>query len=82
MTSHLPVFISTCPGRVGRTFQADIRSRRDEIEFDPDSLSFGENEDGEMETKGEKRNLMGRIRSPQMNTLMDKLVCGAASGLI
>ncbi|XP_010750348.2 nitric oxide-associated protein 1 isoform X2 [Larimichthys crocea] len=34
-------------GRVGRTFQSDVPSRRDEIEFDPDSLSFGENDDGE-----------------------------------
>ncbi|XP_033502718.2 nitric oxide-associated protein 1 [Epinephelus lanceolatus] len=37
-------------GRVGRTFRSDIRSRDDEIEFDPDSLAFGENDDGDMTT--------------------------------
>lgn len=45
------VDLSTCPGRVGRTFQPGVASRRDEIEFDPDSLAFGENED--RETEGE-----------------------------
>ncbi|XP_042274311.1 nitric oxide-associated protein 1 isoform X3 [Thunnus maccoyii] len=35
-------------GRVGRTFRTEAGSRRDEIEFDADSLAFGENEDGEM----------------------------------
>ncbi|XP_034399554.1 nitric oxide-associated protein 1-like [Cyclopterus lumpus] len=34
-------------GRVGRTFRPDIRSRPDEIEFDADSLAFGENDDGD-----------------------------------
>ncbi|XP_022617046.1 nitric oxide-associated protein 1 isoform X1 [Seriola dumerili] len=34
-------------GRVGRTFRSDIRSRPDEIQFDPDSLAFGENEEQE-----------------------------------
>ncbi|XP_054453671.1 nitric oxide-associated protein 1 [Anoplopoma fimbria] len=37
-------------GRVGRTFRSDIRARHDEIEFDPDSLAFGENDDGETKT--------------------------------
>uniref|UniRef100_A0A3Q3VSL1 NOA1/YqeH-like C-terminal domain-containing protein n=1 Tax=Mola mola TaxID=94237 RepID=A0A3Q3VSL1_MOLML len=44
-------------GRVGRTFEADVRSRRDEIHFDPDSLAFGENENEEMTTQGEDRHL-------------------------
>ncbi|XP_070818808.1 nitric oxide-associated protein 1 [Chaetodon trifascialis] len=35
-------------GRVGRTFRSAVRSRPDEIEFDPDILAFGENDDGEM----------------------------------
>ncbi|XP_026187112.1 nitric oxide-associated protein 1 [Mastacembelus armatus] len=35
-------------GRVGRTFRFDVASRPDEIQFDPDSLAFGENEDGDM----------------------------------
>ncbi|CAN9514567.1 unnamed protein product [Ophioblennius macclurei] len=34
-------------GRVGRTFRPDV-SRKNEIEFDPDSLAFGEDEDGDM----------------------------------
>uniref|UniRef100_G3PV97 Nitric oxide associated 1 n=1 Tax=Gasterosteus aculeatus aculeatus TaxID=481459 RepID=G3PV97_GASAC len=34
-------------GRVGRTFRSNIRTRSDEINFDPDSLAFGENDDGE-----------------------------------
>ncbi|KAF1385140.1 hypothetical protein PFLUV_G00127580 [Perca fluviatilis] len=34
-------------GRVGRTFRSEVRSRPDEIEFDFDSLAFGENEDEE-----------------------------------
>lgn len=34
-------------GRVGRTFWSDV-SRRSEIQFDPDSLAFGESDDGEM----------------------------------
>ncbi|KAM9849437.1 nitric oxide-associated protein 1 [Aulostomus maculatus] len=33
-------------GCVGRTFQAESGSRRNMIEFDPDSLAFGENEEG------------------------------------
>ncbi|KAK9518567.1 hypothetical protein VZT92_023870 [Zoarces viviparus] len=37
-------------GRVGRTFQSHIRSRPDEIQFDPDSLAFGENDDREMKS--------------------------------
>ncbi|XP_075961257.1 nitric oxide-associated protein 1 [Anarhichas minor] len=37
-------------GRVGRTFRSHIRSRPDEIQFDPDSLAFGENDDGEMKS--------------------------------
>ncbi|KAF3694290.1 Nitric oxide-associated protein 1 [Channa argus] len=35
-------------GRVGRTFHSGVRSRPDEIQFDPDSLAFSETEDGEM----------------------------------
>ncbi|XP_044061678.1 nitric oxide-associated protein 1 [Siniperca chuatsi] len=42
-------------GRVGRTFRSDVGSRRDEIEFDPDSLAFGENEDGETRTTAPSR---------------------------
>ncbi|XP_070693017.1 nitric oxide-associated protein 1 [Pempheris klunzingeri] len=43
-------------GRVGRTFRVDVGSRRDEIEFDPDSLAFGEEEDGDMmKTKAPSR---------------------------
>ncbi|KAM9357199.1 nitric oxide-associated protein 1 [Symphorus nematophorus] len=42
-------------GRVGRTFRSDVASRRHEIEFDPDSLAFGENEDGDMGTKASSR---------------------------
>ncbi|KAM8909149.1 nitric oxide-associated protein 1 [Spinachia spinachia] len=34
-------------GRVGRTFRSSIRTRSDEIKFDPDSLAFGENDDGD-----------------------------------
>ncbi|XP_060904616.1 nitric oxide-associated protein 1 [Labrus mixtus] len=37
-------------GRVGRTFRSDVGSRQNEIEFDPDSLALGENEDGETKT--------------------------------
>ncbi|XP_068570147.1 nitric oxide-associated protein 1-like [Cebidichthys violaceus] len=37
-------------GRVGRTFRSHIRTRPDEIQFDPDSLAFGENDDGEMKS--------------------------------
>ncbi|XP_069387316.1 nitric oxide-associated protein 1 isoform X2 [Paralichthys olivaceus] len=44
-------------GRVGRTFRAEVGSRPDEIQFDPDSLAFGENEDGELTT--------GSIRKPE-----------------
>ncbi|XP_069029579.1 nitric oxide-associated protein 1 [Embiotoca jacksoni] len=36
-------------GRVGRTFQTDGTGRT-EIQFDPDSLAFGENEDGDTAT--------------------------------
>ncbi|XP_029368181.1 nitric oxide-associated protein 1-like [Echeneis naucrates] len=32
-------------GRVGRTFRSGFRSRSTEIQFDPDSLAFGENEE-------------------------------------
>ncbi|XP_071314735.1 nitric oxide-associated protein 1-like isoform X2 [Trachinotus anak] len=39
-------------GRVGRTFRSDNRSRPSEIQFDPDSLSFGEHEE---ETTGPSR---------------------------
>uniref|UniRef100_A0A8C4GQR4 Nitric oxide associated 1 n=1 Tax=Dicentrarchus labrax TaxID=13489 RepID=A0A8C4GQR4_DICLA len=42
-------------GRVGRTFRSDVRSRRDEIEFDPDRLAFGENEEGQMTIKAPSR---------------------------
>lgn len=34
-------------GRVGRTFRSRVKSRK-EFEFDPDSLAFGEAEDGDM----------------------------------
>uniref|UniRef100_A0A665U1W9 Nitric oxide associated 1 n=1 Tax=Echeneis naucrates TaxID=173247 RepID=A0A665U1W9_ECHNA len=34
-----------CSGRVGRTFRSGFRSRSTEIQFDPDSLAFGENEE-------------------------------------
>ncbi|CAF87804.1 unnamed protein product, partial [Tetraodon nigroviridis] len=34
-------------GRVGRTFLSNTRMRREEIDFDPDSLSFGEDEETE-----------------------------------
>ncbi|XP_041652730.1 nitric oxide-associated protein 1-like [Cheilinus undulatus] len=37
-------------GRVGRTFRSNDGARRAEIEFDPDSLAFGDKEDGEMTT--------------------------------
>ncbi|XP_040903691.1 nitric oxide-associated protein 1 [Toxotes jaculatrix] len=37
-------------GRVGRTFRSDVRSRPNEIQFDPDSLAFGENDDGQRTT--------------------------------
>ncbi|XP_039976130.1 nitric oxide-associated protein 1 isoform X2 [Xiphias gladius] len=39
-------------GRVGRTFRSDVRSRPDEVQFDPDSLAFGEHEDGETTATG------------------------------
>ncbi|CAJ1059313.1 nitric oxide-associated protein 1-like isoform X1 [Xyrichtys novacula] len=39
-------------GRVGRTFRSDVRPREDEIQFDPDSLAHGEDEDGEMKETG------------------------------
>ncbi|XP_038554784.1 nitric oxide-associated protein 1 isoform X4 [Micropterus salmoides] len=42
-------------GRVGRTFRSDIRSKSKEIDFDPDSLAFGENEDGDMTTTAPSR---------------------------
>ncbi|XP_073342700.1 nitric oxide-associated protein 1 [Pagrus major] len=42
-------------GRVGRTFWSRVSSRPDEIEFDPDSLAFGENEDGHTMTKARSR---------------------------
>ncbi|XP_036932732.1 nitric oxide-associated protein 1 [Acanthopagrus latus] len=42
-------------GRVGRTFWPRITSGPDEIEFDPDILAFGENEDGHMMTKARSR---------------------------
>ncbi|KAM7389270.1 hypothetical protein PAMP_023258 [Pampus punctatissimus] len=45
-------------GRVGRTFRTGAELRRDEIEFDADSLAFGENEDREMTTA------TARSRSP------------------
>uniref|UniRef100_H2V7Y6 Nitric oxide associated 1 n=1 Tax=Takifugu rubripes TaxID=31033 RepID=H2V7Y6_TAKRU len=32
-------------GRVGRTFLSSVRMRREEIEFDPDSLAFGQTEE-------------------------------------
>ncbi|KAG7218152.1 hypothetical protein INR49_009053 [Caranx melampygus] len=35
-------------GRVGRTFRSDVRSRSDEIQFDPDSLALGENNEEEL----------------------------------
>lgn len=54
----LPVHLCTCSGRVGRTFRSDVGSRWDEIEFDPDSLAFGENDDGEVTRKGEKGHLI------------------------
>ncbi|XP_068460304.1 nitric oxide-associated protein 1 [Clinocottus analis] len=38
-------------GRVGRTFRSDLKSRPNEIQFDPDSLAFGENEDDDKRTK-------------------------------
>ncbi|XP_062249039.1 nitric oxide-associated protein 1 isoform X2 [Platichthys flesus] len=44
-------------GRVGRTFRAEAGSRPDEIQFDPDSLAFGQNEDGQLTT--------GTIRTPE-----------------
>ncbi|XP_060935007.1 nitric oxide-associated protein 1 [Limanda limanda] len=44
-------------GRVGRTFRAEVGSGPDEIQFDPDSLAFGEDEDGELRT--------GTIRTPE-----------------
>ncbi|XP_042372741.1 nitric oxide-associated protein 1-like [Plectropomus leopardus] len=37
-------------GRVGRTFRSGARYRSDEIEFEPDSLAFGENDNGETVT--------------------------------
>ncbi|XP_029688051.1 nitric oxide-associated protein 1 isoform X2 [Takifugu rubripes] len=37
--------ISPWPGRVGRTFLSSVRMRREEIEFDPDSLAFGQTEE-------------------------------------
>nr|XP_046262751.1 nitric oxide-associated protein 1 [Scatophagus argus] len=42
-------------GRVGRTFLSDTMYRRNKIEFNPDSLAFGENEDGESVTKAPSR---------------------------
>uniref|UniRef100_UPI0037E742F1 nitric oxide-associated protein 1-like n=1 Tax=Semicossyphus pulcher TaxID=241346 RepID=UPI0037E742F1 len=42
-------------GRVGRTFRSDVVSRQEEIDFDPDSLAFGENEDGETKTTASSR---------------------------
>ncbi|XP_041845959.1 nitric oxide-associated protein 1 isoform X2 [Melanotaenia boesemani] len=36
-------------GRVGQTFRSDT-SKGDEIQFDPDSLAFGEDEDGQVKT--------------------------------
>ncbi|KAM3613153.1 uncharacterized protein V6R79_021618 [Siganus canaliculatus] len=41
-------------GHVGRTFQSD-RSRQHEIQFDPDSLAFGEDVDGDMSNKAPSR---------------------------
>lgn len=43
------MFISS--GRIGRTFRVE-GFRPNEIQFDPDSLAFGENEDGEETTTG------------------------------
>lgn len=37
-------------GRVGRTFRSDAEPRRGEIQFDPDSLALGEDDDGETTT--------------------------------
>ena len=48
-------FVHICSGRVGKTFEADVRSRGDEIHFDPDSLAFGEHENEEPKTQGEER---------------------------
>ncbi|XP_030252583.1 nitric oxide-associated protein 1 isoform X2 [Sparus aurata] len=42
-------------GRVGRTFWSHITSKPDEIEFDPDSLAFGEIEDRHTMTKARSR---------------------------
>uniref|UniRef100_A0A3Q3GQM7 Nitric oxide associated 1 n=1 Tax=Kryptolebias marmoratus TaxID=37003 RepID=A0A3Q3GQM7_KRYMA len=39
-------------GRVGRTFQPN-RTKTNEVQFDPDNLAFGENEDGDSSTPGE-----------------------------
>ena len=44
------VLVSSSPGRVGRTFQSAVRAKPDEIDFDPDSLAFGENDDEETKT--------------------------------
>lgn len=48
-TCFSPFPVSTClylsSGRVGRTFLSNIRRKPEEIEFDPDSLSFGQDEE-------------------------------------
>lgn len=60
---HLSLFtgpVSTMSsGHVGRTFPSTVRMRREEIEFDPDSLAFGQNE--ETVTAGKERHLIGSL---------------------
>ncbi|XP_072251205.1 nitric oxide-associated protein 1 isoform X2 [Leuresthes tenuis] len=41
-------------GRVGRTFRSNS-SREDEIQFDPDSLAFGEDDDGQVTPAADSR---------------------------
>lgn len=46
-------------GRVGRTFLSSSRTRRGEVDFDPDRLSFGEVE--ETETTGDRSGVTGSL---------------------
>uniref|UniRef100_A0A665U0W4 Nitric oxide associated 1 n=1 Tax=Echeneis naucrates TaxID=173247 RepID=A0A665U0W4_ECHNA len=59
-------------GRVGRTFRSGFRSRSTEIQFDPDSLAFGENEE----------ELTGRSLAVRYPRDPERRRCESESGLI
>ena len=71
VTDHL----FPCSGRVGRTFRFNT-SREDEIQFDPDSLAFGEDDDGEVTTAGEgaQRNVIGQSSCNVIDSRTDVLI--------